>query len=476
MKQIQFDKKQSFDLFQIDENKLAIILQEASGKGADFSDIYFEHSYYTVLVLQDGKVSQVQSSIDFGAGVRAVKNVHTGYAYSETCQMEDLLRAAKIASNISNSNKDISPIFVEKIKKHNRYPIFENEIASPNTLKKTFLETLNSKIFSLDKRVIKVSLSISESTKKILYANILGEIVTDIRPMISISANCTMEEGSQVENNYTSISYRKDITFITNEIIDEIANKLVKQTSELFEAKRPKGGEMPVVLGAGDSGILLHEAIGHAFEADFTRKGESIFGDKLGKTICNENITIVDDGTIEGERGSVNYDDEGIEGQKTVIVNKGKLESFLHDRISAKYYGVSPTGNGRRESFRNIPLPRMRITCMENGEHNIKDLISSVKYGIYAVNYSNGQVQIGEGDFTFFVKFGFIIENGRLTQPIKNVNIIGNGPQALKNISMISNDFKLNNDAGVCGKDGQSVAVGYGIPSVLVDKLTVGGY
>lgn len=231
---------------------------------------------------------------------------------------------------------------------------------------------------------------------------------------------------------------------------------------------------MPVVMGAGASGILLHEAMGHAFEADFNRKGQSVFSDRMGQKICDSSISIVDDGTIRANRGACSYDDEGIPGQKTYMVREGILNSYLHDRISAGWYGVSPTGNGRRESFRYNPVPRMRATYMESGTASPSDIIASVKKGIYVDEFSNGQVKIGEGDFTFYVKSGYMIENGRLSAPIKDINIIGNGPQALADIMCVGNDLKIDNGTWTCGKE-QSVPVSCGIPTVLVKSLTVGG-
>ena len=231
---------------------------------------------------------------------------------------------------------------------------------------------------------------------------------------------------------------------------------------------------MPVVMGAGASGILLHEAMGHAFEADFNRKGQSIFSDKMGCRICPKGITIVDDGTIRGNRGAINFDDEGVPGQYTTMVEDGILTSYLHDRISARFYGVAPTGNGRRESFRYMPLPRMRATYMESGEGKAEDIIASVKKGIFVNEFTNGQVKIGEGDFTFYVKSGSLIENGRLTMPVKDINIIGNGPQALSDIQAAADDLKIDDGSWTCGK-GQSVPVSCGMPTVLVNNLTVGG-
>ena len=248
--------------------------------------------------------------------------------------------------------------------------------------------------------------------------------------MVTLGAVCIMENNGKIENSYASRAFRMGAEFLTDDIIAEVAKEAVEKTSILFQAIKPKGGEMPVVMGAGGSGILLHEAIGHAFEADFNRKNTSIFSDQLNKKVCNEHINVVDDGTIPFNRGSVNIDDEGIAGQKTYIVKEGILTSYLHDRISAKHYGIPSTGNGRRESFRQMPIPRMRATYMEAGNVTEEEMISTVKKGIYASSFTNGQVQIGAGDFTFFVKDGYLIENGKLTQPIKDINIIGNGPRA----------------------------------------------
>ena len=292
--------------------------------------------------------------------------------------------------------------------------------------------------------------------------------------MASMSAVIVMKDGDRLENFYSSKSYRKGFEFLSDSLVDELASDVVNGCSRLFEAGRPSCGEMPVVMGAGSSGILLHEAIGHSFEADFNRKGVSIFSDRMGQVICNREINIVDDGTLPSFRGSVNVDDEGVPGQKTYMVKDGVLNSYLHDRISARYYGVEPTGNGRRESFRYMPIPRMRSTYMENGKSSEEDLIRSVKKGIYVDNFANGQVQIGAGDFTFYVKSGFMIEDGHLTRPIKDTNIIGNGPEALAGIVGVADNLIVDDSTWTCGK-GQYCPVSCGMPSVLVNKLNVGG-
>ncbi|MDR3194344.1 MAG: TldD/PmbA family protein, partial [Tannerella sp.] len=341
--------------------------------------------------------------------------------------------------------------------------------------KMPYLQKLNDRIFALDNRVTKVMAGLSDTTSHVFFCNSEGEMFYDYRPMASLYAQCIMTDGDRIENNFASRSFRMGAEFLTDGVVETIATEVVNKTAILFQAVKPKGGEMPVVMGAGGSGILLHEAIGHAFEADFNRKNTSIFSDKLNQVVCDKHINVVDDGTIPSNRGSVNIDDEGVEGQKTYIVRNGVLTSYLHDRISARHYGVAPTGNGRRESFRMSPIPRMRATYMEAGNYSEEEIIASVKKGVYAANFTNGQVQIGAGDFTFFVKNGYLIENGKLTQPVKDVNIIGNGPKALADITMTGNNYQMDNGTWTCGKDGQSCPVTCGMPSALVSKLTVGG-
>jgi TldD protein len=293
--------------------------------------------------------------------------------------------------------------------------------------------------------------------------------------MTYLSARTIMEENGRIENSSVSQSFREGSEFLTNDLVDKLTSDAIEKTSRLFQAAKPKAGEMEVVMAAGSSGILLHEAMGHSFEADFNRKKQSIFSDKMGLKIAEDFVTVVDDGTLSNDRGALNVDDEGIPTEKTILVNNGVLTSYIHDRISAKYYNVKPTGNGRRQDFRNMPIPRMRSTYMENGPHKHDEIIASVKKGIYVEDFSNGQVNIGPGDFTFFVKFGYIIENGKLTKPIKDINIIGNGPQALADITMVADNMKIDHGTWTCGKDGQGVPVSMGLPTVKIKKLTVGG-
>ncbi|MDR0538764.1 MAG: TldD/PmbA family protein [Tannerellaceae bacterium] len=462
--------------FQVSESDLKKVLAAALEKGGDYADLFFEHTFHNQVGLQDGAVNRAASNIDYGMGIRVLSGDQTGYAYVENVNLKDMLNAARTAARIAeNPGKRNIADMTEKHIANNYYKIQTPWDSISAKEKAPYLQTLNDQIFQLDKRVMKVSASLGDTTSHIFFCNSEGVTYYDYRPMVTLGAVCIMQEDGKIENSYAARAFRMGVEFLTDDIVATIAKEAVEKTAILFQAIKPKGGEMPIVMGAGGSGILLHEAIGHAFEADFNRKNISIFSDKWNKKVCNEHINVVDDGTIPFNRGSINIDDEGVEGQKTYIVREGVLTSYLHDRISAKHYGIPSTGSGRRESFRLMPIPRMRATYMEPGNVSEADIIAEVKNGIYAANFTNGQVQIGAGDFTFFVKNGFLIENGKLTQPIKDINIIGNGPKALADITMVGNNYEMDNGTWTCGKDGQSCPVTCGMPSALVSKLTVGG-
>ncbi|MBR1926973.1 MAG: TldD/PmbA family protein, partial [Bacteroidales bacterium] len=469
-------------------------------QGGSYSDLFFENSTYNELLLRDGIVSSGGFHIDYGVGVRVLKGDRTGYAYSESTDARSMAEAVKAASLIALRAITAQPVYplappmgtegrspqtpcVATLRTQagavlppakDYYPIKRDWRQAETSGFVPYMETLQKRISARDNRVLKVIVSLSGQVSDIMMYNSLGELTFDTRPMGTIAVSVVFGQDGRIENKTVSRSFRTGAEMLTGELLDEIVDEAVKGIDERFAAKRPKGGRMPVVMGAGASGILLHEAMGHAFEADFNRKGQSIFSGRIGEKVCREEISIVDDGTIPGNRGAVNYDDEGVPGQNTFMVRNGVLESYLHDRISAAHFGVSPTGNGRRESFRYAPLPRMRATYMLGGNSTKDDIIASVKKGIFVDQFSNGQVQIGEGDFTFFVKSGFLIENGRLTMPVKDINIIGNGPQALADIVAVGNDPKVDDGAWTCGK-GQSCPVSCGIPTVLVNNLTVGG-
>ena len=467
------------NLFSVAETLPRKVIAEALRSGGSWADLYFENTTYTSLMLRDGEVTSGGSHLDFGVGIRVLCGEKTGYAYTESTVEKDLLEAARTAGAIavSASAEDLPtpcPFRGEPNPAADRYPVLKHWRSTPATELKEVLEKLEKAIRSRESRVVKVIGSLACQVTDVLMYNSFGELKYDTRPMGSLSATVIFADGDKVENKTVSRSFRTGAEMLTEELLEQLADEAVRNLDARFGAIRPKGGKMSVVMGAGASGILLHEAIGHAFEADFIRKGQSIFTGRLGEMICDPSINVIDDGTIRGNRGSLNYDDEGVPGQRTMMVTEGRLTSFLHDRISAAHFDVRPTGNGRRESFRYPPIPRMRATYMESGPARPEDIIAEVKEGVYVDEFSNGQVKIGEGDFTFYVKSGYLIENGHLTAPIKDINIIGNGPEALAGIRAVGNDALIDNGTWICGKE-QSVPVSCGIPTVLVDSLIVGG-
>lgn len=468
------DIRYYLETFEVSIPQLERLTATALSHGGDFADLYFEYTTFFNLLLKDGAVSAGGFHTDFGVGIRVLKGEKTGYAYSENTAMPDMIKAAEAASAIA-LGADSSRIYTTVNKSHSDfYPINENWRDKEAAAFLPFIRDLEQEIFASDRRIVKVIIRLSDSVSDVMMYNSLGELTADSRPMGSVTVTAVFEQDGKTENKSVSRSFRKGAEMICDELRHEMAAEVVKGIDARFEARRPKGGQMSVVMGAGASGILLHEAMGHAFEADFNRKGQSVFSDKMGKKVCPESVSVVDDGTVMWNRGSGNYDDEGVPAEKTYMVKDGVLTSYLHDRISAAWYGLPSTGNGRRENFRYNPIPRMRATYMENGDSDPQGIISSVKNGIYVDEFSNGQVKIGEGDFTFFVKSGYLIENGHLTAPIKDINIIGNGPQALADIVAVGNDLKIDNGTWTCGKE-QSVPVSCGMPTVLISNLTVGG-
>ena len=483
-------KQYYLDLFRTGEPQLDTLVAESLRHGGDYCDLYFENTTYGNLVLRDGTVASGGRHVDYGVGIRVLCGEKTGYAYSESTGMSDLVESARAAAAIadgtssfyehsvraeSNGSRLVGRRFCgEPNPAADRYPVRLNWRETEQAGLITFLQDLEKSIRERDSRIVKVLATLAWQVTDVLMYNSLNELKYETRPMGAVSATVIFQQDGKTENKTVSRSFRTGVEMLTDALVGEMAAQAVKGVDERFDARRPKGGQMPVVMGAGASGILLHEAMGHAFEADFNRKGTSIFSEKMGQRICAGGIRIIDDGTLKGNRGALNFDDEGVPAQKTYMVEDGILKSYLQDRISARHFGVSPTGNGRRESFRYAPIPRMRATYMESGDAAPADIIASVPKGIYVDEFSNGQVQIGEGDFTFFVKSGFLIENGRLTAPVKDINIIGNGPAALRDIVAVGNDLAVDPGTWTCGK-GQSVPVSCGIPTVLVKSLTVGG-
>jgi TldD protein len=462
--------------FGIDEALISRVMSELTARGADHADLYFQHTRSNVIAMEDGLISRASTSIDQGVGLRVVVGDQVGYAFTEDLTIESLLGAAQTAAAIAQGNPVTAPQTFRYGKEGGFYNIATPWADVGVDRKLPLIRAAADYAKEGDSAIEKVSSYWSDQDEKVLIADLHGNIYVDSRPMTRLWVNCIAKKGEETQSNGANIAGRHGIDWYTDEQLKLVAKQAVDRTMIRFDAVRPKAGEMPVVLAAGASGILLHEAIGHGMEADFNRKGTSIYSEMLGKKVAPDFVTIVDDGTQPGERGALNVDDEGTTCEKTVLVENGVLASYLHDAISAKHYGLpKSTGSGRRESFRHTVMPRMRSTYMLNGPHTKDEIVSSVQNGIIAETFTNGQVQIGAGDFTFYIKNGWLIEDGKVTAPIKDVNIIGNGPEALKRVSMAADDFKLDTGGWTCGKNGQSVPVSQGLPTILVSKMTVGG-
>jgi TldD protein len=461
--------------FGVDQATVSRVMAELTANGADAADLYFQHQRTNFLGMEDGIVSRAYSEILQGVGLRVVVGEQTGYAFTEDLTLPSMLAAARTAAAIAKGSQVVPP---QAFNPKQTGDLYRTDVPWAEVgveQKLPFLKRVDSQARKADESVKKVSVYWTDADERVLIATLGGHIVTDRRPMTRLSAQVTAVRDGETQSGFSNIAAREGFGWYTDERVDAMVKEAVDRTLILFEAVRPPAGEMPVILAAGASGILLHEAIGHGMEADFNRKGTSIYSDMIGKQVAEPFVTVVDEATIPGERGALNYDDEGNACGRTVLVENGILRSYLHDSISATQYEVPVTGSGRRESYRFAPMPRMTCTFMEDGPHTKDEIVAAVDHGIIAETYTNGQVQIGAGDYTFYVKNGWLVEKGRITAPIRDVNIIGNGPESLKRITMVANDARLDTGGWTCGKNGQRVPVSQGIPTVLVSNMTVGG-
>ena len=462
--------------FGITDSACRRVLAAALAKGGDYADLFFEHTVSNYLILEDGKVNQAYSNVALGAGIRTVKGDQVGYGFTQELMEKSMMDAAATAATIAAGAAKVPPQSYKRLKTGDAYPLktLFNEV--PMEPKLNLVQSVNDRCFALSKHIIKVNAVFHDQQKRILVITSDGVKAEDLQPRSYLATSVVAEKDGRYERSGWASGGRKDFSYFTPAIAGETAKTAVNRVITLFDAVQPPAGEMPVVLKSGITGVLLHEAIGHGMEADFNRKKISTYCTMLGKKVAEPFVTIVDNGTNPTLLGSINVDDEGTPGQKTILVDKGILTSYLHDKISAKFYGVKPTGNGRRQDYQNYPIPRMRNTYMEAGSATPEDVIKAAGKGIYVEDVSNGQVKIGEGDFAFFVSQGRMIENGKLGAPIKDINIMGNGPKILANTTMVANDLKLHEGGtGYCGKDNQAVPVGFGQPTLLVKSMTVGG-
>jgi TldD protein len=462
--------------FGITDSMCQKVLAQALSKGGDFADLFFEHTISNWVLLEDGKVNRAYCDVALGVGIRTVKGDQVGYGFTQELTEKSMLAAAATSATIASvsANKPAGKFIPLKMK--NYYPLEKLLTEVPLESKLPIVQSANDKCFALSSLIVKVSAGFHDQQKRILVVTSDGTKAEDLQPRNYLYASVVAEKDGKRERAGWNLGGRKDFSYYTEAVVDEVAKEAVDRAVILFEAVQPPAGEIPVVLGPGVTGVLLHEAIGHGMEADFNRKEISTYCTMIGKQVAEPFVTIIDDGTNPNMLGSLNVDDEGTPGQKTVLVDKGILTSYMHDRISAKHYKVKPTGNGRRQSYEHYVQPRMRNTYMLNGPATPNEVIKSVEKGIYVQDVSNGQVKIGEGDFAFYVSQGRMVENGKLTAPIKDINIMGNGPKMLKNITMLANDLEMfKGGGGACGKGGQAVPVGFGQPTCLVKSMTVGG-
>ena len=464
-----------FAAFGVDDVMLREAFAAALARGADWAELYFEHRTSHHLALEDGAVSRAHLAASLGVGVRVVCNDQTGYAYSEELTRERVREAAAAAAVIAQGPARHAPVAFRGEPGSDRYRA-ERTWGDVDERGKLSILTRAAEVASAsDPRVVKVRVGLDHSQGAVLVVDSSGRVRFDRQPMARLAVSCTGEHAGQREVGSYNMAGREGLEFFSAERVERAARRAAERTGFLFSAGSAPAGEFPVVLAAGSAGILLHEAIGHGLEADANRKGISVYSTRLNQRVAPADVTIVDDGTQAGARGSINVDDEGVDGQSTVLVENGVLASYMHDRISAAHYGVAPTGNGRRQSFRHPPLPRMRNTYMLPGPHAPQEIIASVKRGLYAETFTNGVVRIGAGDFTFYVKTGYWIEDGKLGRPIKDANLIGSGPDCLERTVMVGNDLVHDESGWTCGKDGQSVPVSLGLPTVKVSAITVGG-
>jgi len=466
--------------FGVTSEVLRRILTAALRTGGDDCDLFFEHSASTSVALSDGKVNQASTHVDLGMGVRVRTGDQVGYAYSEDLSAQALITAARTAAGIAAGATPGQALAPRPVPIPNHYPVLLPWTEVDISARVEMVRGWEAAAFGQDSRIRRVECSVSDAAKVVMIVRPDGRLIEDWRPMTRATVRCTAEgtgpDGEVLrESNSHNVAGRAGLEYLDQDRQVRLVETAVRRTLFLLDAISPAPGEMPVVLAAGPSAILLHEAIGHGMEADFNRKRISIYADRLDKRIASKQVTIVDDGTVPGARGSINIDDEGNPSERTVLVEEGILRSYLHDELSAAHYKLPSTGSGRRQSFRHAPIPRMRTTSMENGPHAPEEIIQSVDQGLYCVSFSNGSVHIGGGDFAFYMKHGYLIEGGKLTRPVKDVNLIGNGPAALECIDMVGNDTMLDEGGWTCGKDGQSVPVSQGMPTVRVGKLVVGG-
>ncbi|HHM06212.1 MAG TPA: metalloprotease TldD [Gammaproteobacteria bacterium] len=457
------------------ERELETVLHALLLRSVDSADLYFQSSRYESWSLDDGIVKSGSHGIDRGVGVRAVSGEKTGFAYADEILMPALTQAADAARAIAGRGGLGAVQAWRAQAQHQLYPALDPLDTLSAADKVALLHAVDAEARRQDSRVKQVMVSLAGEHDVVLVAASDGTLAADVRPLVRLNVSVVAEAGGRREQGTAGGGGRHGYQSFVGERSLALAREAVRQALVNLEAGDAPAGTMTVVLGPGWPGVLLHEAVGHGLEGDFNRKGSSAFAGRIGERVASQWCTVVDDGTLDGRRGSLNVDDEGTPTQCTVLIERGVLKSYMQDKLNARLMNTAPTGNGRRESYAHLPMPRMTNTYMLAGEHEPGEIIASVDKGLYAVNFGGGQVDITSGKFVFSASEAYLIENGKVTRPVKGATLVGNGPDVLTRVSMVGNDLKLDEGVGTCGKEGQSVPVGVGQPTLKIDGLTVGG-
>ncbi|QGH61768.1 metalloprotease TldD [Serratia proteamaculans] len=456
------------------------VLGQLAERRLDYADLYFQSSYHEAWVIEDGIIKDGSYNIDQGVGVRAVSGEKTGFAYADQITLNALQQSAHAARSIVRDSGNGQVHTLGEISHKVLYPLLDPLQSLPREEKIALLHRIDKVARAADKRVQEVSASITGVYEQILVAATDGTLAADVRPLVRLSVSVLVEQDGKRERGSSGgggrFGYDYFLEIADGEVrADAYAKEAVRMALINLSAVAAPAGNMPVVLGAGWPGVLLHEAVGHGLEGDFNRRGTSVFSGQMGQLVASELCTVVDDGTLQGLRGSLAIDDEGVPGQYNMLIENGILKGYMQDKLNARLMGVAPTGNGRRESYAHLPMPRMTNTYMLAGKSTPEEIIASVEYGLYAPNFGGGQVDITSGKFVFSTTEAYLIEKGRITKPVKGATLIGSGIEAMQQISMVGNDLALDKGVGVCGKEGQSLPVGVGQPTLKLDTLTVGG-
>ncbi|MGM3163131.1 metalloprotease TldD [Dickeya undicola] len=475
-----FVSEQLLTANKLNHQDLQSILGTLSERRIDYADLYFQSSYHESWVLEDRIIKDGSYHIDQGVGIRAINGEKTGFAYADQITLNALQQSAQAARSIVREQGNGAVKTLGEVPHRGLYPQANPLDSLTREEKIALLQRVDATARAADARVQEVTASLTGVYELILVAATDGTLAADVRPLVRLSVSVLVEENGRRERGSSGGGARTGYDYFWQQADGEVraeawAKEAVRMALVNLSAVAAPAGMMPVVLGAGWPGVLLHEAVGHGLEGDFNRRGTSVFSGQVGKLVASELCTVVDDGTLEGRRGSLAMDDEGVPGQYNVLIENGILKGYMQDKLNARLMGVAPTGNGRRESYAHLPMPRMTNTYMLAGKSTPEEIIASVDYGLYAPNFGGGQVDITSGKFVFSTSEAYLIENGRVTKPVKGATLIGSGIEAMQQISMVGNDLALDRGVGVCGKEGQSLPVGVGQPTLKLDNITVGG-